>query len=155
MTKATYHRLLEEMRKIKDIEIPKISKEKLEAARQGDLSENAEYEAAKEKLEFLHNRYNNIQNRIQNPEFIEELNIPGNVVSLGTVVTIRDEENNCEEKYTILGIEDSDAEKNIISYLSPLAKGLIGKKVGDRCKIELPNSIKIAIIKNIELYRNN
>ena len=116
MTQETYNRLLQQLEQINNVEIPRISKEKLEAARQGDLSENAEYEAAKEKLEFLQSRFFSIQDRLNNPIFIDNLNIPGTIVSLGTIVTYKDLEKGVTSTYTILGAEDSNLEKNIISF---------------------------------------
>ena len=152
MTKNTYHRLINELENLKNIEIPKISKEKLEAARLGDLSENAEYEAAKEKLEMLHKRYKNLEERISSPIFIDDLNIPGSIASIGTKVTIKDIETNETITYAILGQEDSDVENNIISFLSPIAKGIIGKKEGDECLIQLPEGTKKVTIIKIEKY---
>ena len=155
MTRKTYQRLLEKLKHIKDVEITRVSKEKMEAARQGDLSENAEYEAAKEKLELLHSQFSQLEGRIANPSFIEDLSIPGTIVSLGTKVYLDNEDTGEEEFYTILGSEDSNADQNIISFQSPIAKGIIGKKVGDKCEIALPENTKRVTIKNIEVYCNS
>ena len=153
MTRSTYERMIKELEKIKNIEIPKISREKLEAARQGDLSENAEYEAAKEKLELLHIRFSNMQSRLSHPVFIEDLNIPGTIVSIGTVVSLLDKDTRETSTYTILGTEDSDVEQNIISFRSPIAKGIIGKKIGDECEILLPESSRNVVIESIKVFK--
>ena len=152
MLKSTYIRLVKDIEHINNVEIPAISKEKLEAARQGDLSENAEYEAAKEKLDFLHSRFLSMQSRLTNPVFIDDLNVPGNIVSLGTIVSYKDMESEEHNTYTILGTEDSDTDKRIISFQSPIAKGMIGKKIGDKCHIQLPDGDKTVIIEDIQVY---
>ena len=153
ITKTTYEKLIKQLKNINDIEIPRVSKEKLEAARQGDLSENAEYDAAKEKLDFLHHRFHQLQTRVSNPVFIDDLNIPGTVVSIGTIVSVEDTESGEEETFIILGVEDSNADKNIISFQSPIAKGIIGKKPGDKSELTLPYGQKIVKIKSIDVYQ--
>jgi transcription elongation factor GreA len=153
MTRATYSRLAKMLSDIKDVEIPRISREKLEAARHGDLSENAEYHAAKEKLELLHSRYSQIESRISNPVFIDDITVPGTIVSIGTVVRYKDLDTGKTETFTILGAEDSDVEKNIISFQSPIAKGLIGKKPGDECLLCLPGKDRRVAVEEISVYK--
>jgi transcription elongation factor GreA len=154
ITKNTYQRLISQLEKIKNIEIPKISKEKLEAARQGDLSENAEYEAAKEKLEMLINRCRQMEERLENPVFIDDLNVPGTIVSIGTQVSVKEIDSGREESFTILGSEDSDVDKNIVSFQSPIAKALIGKKAGDHCEVVVPAGNKKVRIEGISKYKS-
>lgn len=138
MTKSTFDRLSEKLNQIQTVEIPTISKAKKAAAEEGDLSENAEYIGCKEKLELLHSQYDNLKQRIANPIFINDIKIPGTIVSIGTIVEVRDLDADKVITYTILGVEDADTEKNIISYTSPLAKGMIGKKPEQTIIIDVP-----------------
>ena len=142
MTHDTYEKLSERLRVIQEVEIPKISKAKQKAAEEGDLSENAEYIGCKEKLELLHAQYDNLRQRIAQPTFIENLRIPGNIVSIGTRVEIEETDTGNKITYTILGSADVDLDKNIISFSSPLAKGMIGKKEGVELAIEVPEGVR-------------
>jgi transcription elongation factor GreA len=153
MTRRSFERLSEQVRKIKEVEIPRISREKLEASQQGDLSENAEYEAAKDRLDLLHNRLEQLGTQINGAQFIEDLPIPGNIVSLGTRVKLHDIDESSELEYCILGPADADAANNVISYQSPLAKGLMTRKIGEEVSIEIPSGRKRFRILGIEKYR--
>lgn len=152
MTRKTYEQLSEKLRIIQEVEIPQISKAKQKAAEEGDLSENAEYIACKEKLELLHAQYANLQERIASPTFIDNLRIPGIIVSIGTVVEIEDTESQEKTFYSILGSPDVDIENNIISFSSPMAKGMIGKRVGDEVEIQIPEGSKKVKILSIKKY---
>lgn len=153
MTRATYERLSDDLRRIQEVEITKISKAKQKAAEEGDLSENAEYIACKEKLELLHSRYDNLRKRIADPAFIDDLRIPGTIVSIGTKVKIEDTSDNKKSEYIILGSADADLDNDIISYSSPFAKGIIGKKEGMEVSIQVPNGIKHVKILSIKHFR--
>lgn len=153
ITRATFEKVSLDIKNITDVEIPRISKAKQLAAEEGDLSENAEYIACREKLELLHSQYENLKQRIGDPAFIDELRIPGTIVSLGTIVEIEEIETEVRTKYTILGSEDINPEMNIISYSSPLAKGMIGKKVGDSTEIQIPDGIRRVKILGIKHFK--
>lgn len=153
ITRATFDRISAELKQIADVEIPRISRAKQLAAEEGDLSENAEYLACREKLELLHSQYENLKQRIADPSFIDDLRIPGTNVSVGTVVEIEDVLNKTHSKYTILGSADIDLEKGIISYSSPIAKGMIGKKVGDTVEIQVPEGSKKVSILSIKHFK--
>ena len=153
ITRGTFERISAEMRQITDVEIPRISKAKQLAAEEGDLSENAEYLACREKLEFLHSQFENLKHRIADPSFIDDLRIPATNVSVGTVVEIEDLNHSGKTKYTILGSADVDLEKGIISYSSPVAKGMIGKKVGDVVDIQVPDGTKKFSILSIKHFK--
>ncbi|EKD28430.1 MAG: transcription elongation factor GreA [uncultured bacterium] len=142
ITRESYDLIMGKIKNIIEVEIPKVSKAKLLAAQEGDLSENAEYIGCKEKLELLSAQCENLKKRISDPSFIESLRIPGNIVSVGTKVEIEDIDSDKKTVYTILGSEDVDIEKNRISYVSPLAKGMIGKKAGDIVDIVVPDGKK-------------
>jgi len=150
MLRETYERLSEKLKQIIGVEIPKISKAKQKAAEEGDLSENAEYQGCKEKLELLHSQYENIKQRISQPTFIESLRIAGNIVSIGTKVKV--EENGKNRTYLILGSPDTDVENDIISFTSPLAKGMIGKKAGAELSIDVPDGVRKIKILDIKPF---
>ena len=154
MTRASYERMQSELVYLREKELPKISKEKLEAASQGDLSENAGYEYAKQKLEMIQSKINAMAAQISDVQFIEELPIPGTIVSLGTVVRLMDLDKKKEERYTILGPADADAAQGVISFQSPLAKGMITKKVGDEVTIQIPEGTRKVKILEIRKYAN-
>lgn len=153
MTRATFDKLSARLKEIQEVEIPRISKAKQLAAEEGDLSENAEYQGCKEKLDLLHSQFDNLRQRIAQPTFIDDVRVPGTIVSIGTQVEIENEDGT-QVTYKILGSEDVDIENNIISYTSPIAKGMIGKKPGDQTVIEVPEGkrhIKINSIKKFNV----
>ena len=142
MTRVSYERMQSELIHLREKELPKISKEKLEAASQGDLSENAGYEYAKQKLEMIQTKINTMEAQVSDVQFIEDLPVPGTIVSLGTVVRILDLDKKKEEEFTILGPADTNASEGVISFLSPLAKGMITKKAGDEVTIPIPEGTR-------------
>ncbi|MFC2149786.1 GreA/GreB family elongation factor, partial [Candidatus Auribacterota bacterium] len=121
MTRSSYKVMEEKLKTLRHKDLPEISKEKLEAASQGDLSENAGYEYAKQKLEMIQNKIREMTSALESVQFIEDLPIKGDIVSIGTVVTVSDMDKGSEITYTILGPADSDYEKNILSFKSPIA----------------------------------
>ncbi len=152
MTKKSYERLIEKARRLKEVEVPRLSREKLEAARHGDLSENAEYEAAKDKLDLIHNRLDQLAAQMTGVQFIEDLPIPGNIVSIGTRVRLLDLDEETEVEYCILGPADADLSNNVISYKCPLAKGLIAKRPNDEVVIDTPSGKRNFRIISIDRY---
>jgi len=153
ITKKTHERIISDLKRLREKDMVQISKEKLECAEQGDLKENFGYTEAKKKLEMIQNRIRDLNAILSGAQFIDDLPIPGNIVSIGTSVTIIDLSENKEEQYHILGPEDSDVKQNIISFQTPLAKGLIAKKEGTTIDIALPNGTKKVKILKIEKYR--
>ena len=142
MTRASYDRMLREIDNLRERELPQISKEKLEAASQGDLSENAGYEYAKQKLEMIQNKITAMEAQVANVQFIEELPIAGTIVSIGTVVRFLDLEKKKEEEYAILGPADADVARGVISFQSPIARAMITKKTGDEVTINIPEGTR-------------
>lgn len=153
MTRKTHDRLLERLKKSKSTESRKVSQEIGEARALGDLRENAEYEAAKHKQNLLMAEIRSLEGKLADCQIIEELPIAGQLVSIGTVIGLEDLESRKREVYTILGSDDVDVENHVISYLSPLAKGLIGKKVGEEVEVVLPESSKRVKILSIQKYK--
>ena len=137
-TRAAYTRLTEELTRLRTAELPAVSRAKQIAAAEGDLSENAEYHATRERLDMLQRRIYELEEQLRAPRFIEELQISCERVSIGTKVVCLDLRTRKEVVYTILGQADAVPEKNIISYQSPMARGLIGKMLDDEVAIIIP-----------------
>jgi len=148
-----YDALTEEFKYLLEVEKPKTAHEKLVAAALGDRSENADYQAAKEKLRFIDKRLFYLNKMIQNAQVIDPSLHDHKRVSFGSTVTLVDLESDEEEVYTICGVLESEPENGLISVHSPLAKAMLGKEVGDEFKIKLPNGTKEYEIEDIT-YKN-
>lgn len=147
VTRKTLSKMKKRLKHLINVEKPAIIKEIAEASSHGDLSENAEYDAAKARQELLSRELFELTQKLDGSSLIEELKIPGDRVTLGTKVVVRNQSDQQRSEYTILGPDDSDAENSIISYLSPIAKCLIGKLPGDTCQIETPaGSLELEVL---------
>jgi transcription elongation factor GreA len=140
LTRAGYDKL------VKDLEPLKAMKNQLsldigEAREKGDLKENAEYHSAKEKLGEVMSRIAKIQDKLQNAKLIDDLKIPKGIVSIGCTVVLKDEDGD-ESTYTLVGEDESDPAEGRISVYSPLAQGLLGKKIGETAEIQLPVGLR-------------
>jgi transcription elongation factor GreA len=137
-TRASHTRLLGELERLRTQELPSLSRAKNAAAAEGDLSENAEYQATREQLTMVQRRIYELEEQISSPRFIEDLPISCDSVSIGTTVRCLDLETHLEVVYTILGPADAAPEKHIISFQAPLGRGLIGKEIDDEVSITIP-----------------
>ena len=153
MTLEGYDLLVEEFKYLLEKEKPKVAHEKLVAAALGDRSENADYQAAKEKLRFIDKRLFYLNKMIQNSKIIDPSLHSHERVSFGSSVTIMDIDTEEEEVYTLCGVLESEPENGLISIHSPLAKALLGKSVEDEFKIKLPKGVKEYEVIAIE-YKN-
>ncbi|HFU77047.1 MAG TPA: transcription elongation factor GreA [Epsilonproteobacteria bacterium] len=145
-----YDKLIEEFKYLLEKEKPKVAQEKLVAAALGDRSENADYQAAKEKLRFIDKRLFYLNKMIQNSKIIDPSLHEHKQVAFGSTVTLINLDTDEEETYTICGTLESEPENGLITIHSPLAKAMLGKKVGDEFKIKLPNAVKEYEIEKIE-----
>ena len=130
----------------------KIAQEIGKAASYGDLSENAEWEAAIQKKDMLGNEVNNLRQRLSNVLIIDDLNIDTSRVSLGTKVSLFDLNSDEETFYQILSGDDAQFYQNAISAKSPIAKGLIGKEEGDEVNVSVPAGVKKFEVVKIERF---
>lgn len=130
----------------------KIAQEIGKAASYGDLSENAEWEAAIQKKDMLGNEVNNLRQRLSNVLIIDDLNIDTSRVSLGTKVSLYDLNSDEETFYQILSGDDAQFYQNAISAKSPIAKGLIGKEEGDEVNVSVPAGVKKFEVVKIERF---
>jgi len=142
LTKEGFTALEQELKNLKGVERPNIIAAIAEARSHGDLSENAEYSAAKEKQSFIEGRIQELEAVISRAQVIDPSLNKGDIVRFGAVVLGVDEDTDKESKYQIVGDYEADIEKNKISLSSPLAKALIGKEVGDVAEYTAPGGKK-------------
>jgi len=140
-----------ELERLIKVEIPR---DLAAAAAHGDLRENAEYQAAKEKQAFCMTRLRELRARVSNPEVVHKREFPEDIVTLLKRVRIKDLKTGSEEEYIILGDGDTDLDKGIISYRSPLAACLIGHKKGEVVEAELPGGTHDFEIVDFEFYED-
>ncbi|MCQ2740531.1 MAG: transcription elongation factor GreA [Alphaproteobacteria bacterium] len=142
LTKVGYIALENELKNLKGVERPNIIAAISEARAQGDLSENAEYSAAKEKQSFIEGRIQDLEAVLSRAQVIDVPTIKSDVIRFGATVVVADEDDETERSYQIVGDYEADIEKNKISLSSPLAKALIGKEVGDVAEFKAPSGTK-------------
>jgi transcription elongation factor GreA len=138
MTAPGLQRLEEELRHLKTTERPGIIRQIAEARTHGDLSENAEYHAARERQSFIEGRIAELEEIIASAEVIDITNLTGEHVKFGAHVRLVDEETEKEARYQIVGVHEADIKSGRLSVSSPLAKALIGRKVGDSVSVPAP-----------------
>ena len=142
ITASGLRRLKEELKQLQTVERLKISKE-IEVARgHGDLRENAEYHAAKEKQSHIEGRILSLNDWIARAEVIDVSKLSGDKVVFGATVKLIDSENEKEVTYTLVGELEADIKRRLISVTSPLARGLIGKAVGDLVTVQSPGGAR-------------
>jgi len=137
-TEEGLKKLREELKQLKSVERPKVSQQIAEARDKGDLSENAEYDAAKEAQGLLELKISKLDLSLRNARIIDESKMDTSKVLLLSTVTIKNLKNNATMKYTLVPEEESDLKIGKISVESPIARGLLGKEVGDKVDITVP-----------------
>ena len=150
MTAAGLADLEEEFRHLKNDERPAISKAIGVAREHGDLKENAEYHAAKERQGMIEARLKDLAGIISCAEVIDPKSLSGDRVQFGATVLLADEETDEESTYQIVGSEESDAKSGKLSVTSPLARALIGKTLGDSAEVQTPGGKKSYEIIGVE-----
>ena len=150
MTAAGYKALEEEINLLKTVERHAIIKLISEARAHGDLSENAEYHAAKERQAFIESRVIVLEDQIGRAEVIDVSKLSGTVVTFGATVTLADEDTNEKRTYQIVGDFEADAKKGRISISSPIARALIGKGKGDTVEVAAPGGARSYEILKVE-----
>jgi transcription elongation factor GreA len=147
-TQEGLQKLKEELENLKSVERPKVIQQIAEARDKGDLSENAEYDAAKEAQGHLEDRINKLEVIYSNARVVDTSKLDFSCVRLLTKVTIKNISNNSEMAYSIVPEAEADLKSKKISASSPIGKGLLGKSVGEIAEIQVPNGIiKFEIIK--------
>jgi len=142
MTLDGFERLEEELKRLKTVERPEIIKAIATAREHGDLSENAEYHAAKERQSFNEGRISEIENKIANAEIIDVSKLSGKIVKFGAKIKLTDEDTDEDSSYQIVGEHEADINNGLLSINAPLARALIGKTVGDSVEVVTPKGSK-------------
>jgi len=139
VTKEGLQKLKEELKELETVERPKIKKQIAEARDKGDLSENAEYDAAKDAQGMLEMRIHKLKETIANSRILDESQIDTTTVQILNKVKIKNKKNNAVMEYTIVSESEANLKEGKISVNSPIAKGLLGKKEGDEVEITVPS----------------
>jgi transcription elongation factor GreA len=142
MTADGFGRLEEELRRLKQIERPAVIRAIAEARDHGDLSENAEYHAARERQSFIEGRVAELEDKISRAAVIDVSKLSGKQVMFGATVTLVDEDTDERTIYQIVGEDEADVRARRLSITSPLARALIGKTVGDNVEVTTPGGSK-------------
>jgi transcription elongation factor GreA len=142
MTAEGFRALEEELKRLKTVERPEIIRAIGAAREHGDLSENAEYHSARERQGFIEGRLAELEDVVSRADIIDPKSLSGSVVRFGATVKLADEDTEEESTFQIVGSHEADAAKGRISVTSPLARALIGKKVGDSAEVNAPSGAK-------------
>lgn len=142
MTQSGFTALQEELRTLKTEVRPKVIQDIAEARAHGDLSENAEYDAAREKQSMVEGRIRELEVKLGGAQVIDSSQFDGSKVIFGVTVTIIDADSGEKQTWTLVGEDEADLKKSKISISSPLARALVGKSVGDQLEIRTPKGIK-------------
>jgi transcription elongation factor GreA len=142
MTMDGFLRLEEELKHLKSVERPSVIRAIAEARDHGDLSENAEYHAARERQSFIEGRVAELEDKIARAEVIDVSKLSGKQVTFGATVTIADEDTDEKLTYQIVGQDEADIKAGRLSIGAPLARALIGKSVGDSAEVMTPSGAK-------------
>ncbi len=153
MSKVSYYtpeglqKLKDELNHLRDVERPKASQAIAEARDKGDLSENAEYDAAKEAQGLLEMKIAKLEELVANARIIDESQLDTSKVLVLSTVKLRNQQNGMEMTYTLVAESEADLKAGKISVTSPIGKGLLGKKVGETAEIQVPNgTLKFEIL---------
>lgn len=142
MTASGFARLEEELRYLKTTARPEVIRAIAEARAHGDLSENAEYHAARERQSFIEGRVAELEDKVARAEVIDVASLNGNTVKFGATVTLVDEDTEAETAYQLVGEMEADVKEGRLSITAPLARALIGKEVGDSVEVMTPAGSK-------------
>ena len=138
MTADGYARLEEELKHLKGVARPEVIRAIAEAREHGDISENAEYHAARERQSFIEGRLAELEDKISRAEVIDPASLSGKQVKFGAHVTLIDEDTDEKSIYQIVGEDEADIKAKRLAITSPLARALVGKSVGDSVEVTTP-----------------
>ncbi|HSN91381.1 MAG TPA: transcription elongation factor GreA [Anaeromyxobacteraceae bacterium] len=155
MTRSGLDRLKEELKRLKNVERPRIVKEIAEARSHGDLSENAEYHAAKEKQSHVEGRIAQVEHWIASAEVIDVTRHAGDRIVFGATVTLEDGDSSDRVRYRIVGELEADLKLGRISVTSPIARALIGRSEGDTVTVKSPGGEREYEIVSVEFVEED
>ncbi|WP_300299171.1 transcription elongation factor GreA [Ferrovibrio sp.] len=142
MTATGYQRLEAELKTLKTVERPAVIRAISEAREHGDLSENAEYHAAKERQGWIETRILELEDKLRRAEVIDVSKLSGDKVKFGATVVLSDEDSGEESTYQIVGADEADIKSGLLSITAPLARALVGKAEGDSVEVTTPGGAK-------------
>lgn len=138
MSRAGYEKLMAELRHMETVEMPKVAERVAEARSAGDLKENAEYHGARESQGMLQAKINLLRDKLSRASIVDPSSLPKDEIVFGATVVVKDLDFGDTEEFTLVGAGDEDYDAGRILITSPLAQGLVGKKIGDRVEIPVP-----------------
>ena len=150
MTAGGYQALDNELKRLKTVERPSVIAAISEAREHGDLSENAEYHAAKERQGWIEGQIAEIEDKLARAQVIDVSKLSGTQVKFGATVSLVDEDTEDEARYQIVGEHEADVKGGRISISSPIARAIIGKEVGDVVEVNTPGGVKSYEILKVE-----
>jgi len=150
MTAEGHQALVEELKSLKSVERPSVIAAIAEAREHGDLSENAEYHAAKERQSFIEGRIAELDDKLARADVIDLAKMTGTKVRFGATVTLVDVDTEEEHTYKIVGEDEADIASGKVSVSSPIARALIGKEEGDEAEVSAPGGAKAYEISKVE-----
>ncbi len=150
MTAPGYRALDDQLKQLKSVERPAVITAISEAREHGDLSENAEYHAAKERQGWIEGQIAEIEDRMSRAQVIDVSKLSGTQVKFGATVTVVDEDTDEEARYQIVGEHEADVKQGRISITSPLSRAMISKEVGDVVEVNTPGGVKAYEILKVE-----
>lgn len=150
MTEKSYLQLQEELRHLKQVERPAVIRAIADAREHGDLSENAEYHAAKDRQGFIEGRIAELESKISLADVIDVSKLSGENIKFGATITLVDEDTEEEHLYQIVGGDEADIRQQKLSITSPLARALIGKTIGDMVEVTTPGGSRAYTVLKVE-----
>jgi transcription elongation factor GreA len=150
MTAEGYHALDEELKRLKTVERPAVIAAIGEARAHGDLSENAEYHAAKDRQGWIEGQIAEIEDKMARAQVIDVSKLSGSQVKFGATVSVIDEDTEEKARYQIVGEHEADVKKGRVSITSPIARAMIGKESGETVEVNTPNGVKAYEITKVE-----
>ena len=149
ITKKGYEALQAELERYKKVERPKNIRDIEEARAHGDISENAEFEAAKERQSHIDGRIRDLEHKLAEAQIIDTSNLSTEKVVFGATVTVKDLQSDKQQRYTLVGQDEADLKNGKISVESPVGRALIGKRVGDILEVQTPAKVAEYEVLNI------
>jgi transcription elongation factor GreA len=150
MTAKGYESLKAELAHLLDVERPDVVQAIAEARSHGDLSENAEYHAAKERQAFIERRIAELEEKVSNAQIIDVLSVSGSDIKFGATVSLVDNDTSETVRYQIVGSDEADVKLGLLSITSPLARALIGKQIGDEVDVSIPSGIRSYSVEDVK-----
>lgn len=150
MTANGFTRLQEELKRLKSVERPRVLKALEEARAHGDLSENAEYEAARHEQGLIEGRISELETKTRNAQVIDVTKLSGDDVKFGATVQLQDVDGNAKVTYQVVGADEADIKAGLLSVTSPLGRALIGKSEGALLEVSAPGGVKTYELLKVE-----